>query len=87
MTTKDYNRFYEVFSTLQLIADNGGITSLDHAEVQAVVEAIEDLHAAGAAVIEIYDIQYDTQEVGGEPLGQAIEKLAHIIDRTGGESR
>ena len=87
MSTKDYNRFYEVFTTLQLIANNGGIASLDHLQAQAVVEAIDDLHTTGAALIETYDIQYDTQEVGGEPLQQAIEKLARIIDRTGGESR
>ena len=87
MNTKDYDHFYEVFSTLQLVADNDGITSLDDQEAQVIVEAIEDLHTAGAAVVEIYDIQYDIQKIGGEPLEQAIEKLARIIDRTGGESR
>ena len=87
MNTKDYDHFYKVFSTLQLVADNGGITSLDDQEAQAIIEAIEDLHAAGAAVVEIYDILCDIQEIGGESLEQAIEKLARIIDRTGGEAR
>jgi len=87
MSNKDYDHFYEVFSTIQLVASNGGIASLDDQEAKAVVEAIGDLHVAGAAVIDIYDTWDDIQEVGGEPLGQAIETLAYIIDRTGGESR
>ena len=84
---KDYNCFHEVVSTIKLIANNGGIASLNQVEAQAVLQAIQDLHAAGTAVIEVYDIQWDTQEVGAEPLEQAIERLARTIDCTGGESR
>ena len=87
MSTKTYDSFWEVFSTIQLVANNGGIASLDGQEAKAIVEAIEDLHVAGAAVIDIYDTWDDIQEVGGIYLEQAIKNLARIIDRTGGESR
>lgn len=82
MSNTEHDHFWEVFGAIQLVADNGGIAALDSQEAQAIVEGIKGLHTAGAAVIDICDTYFD-----GEPLGQAIESLAHVIDRTGGESR
>jgi hypothetical protein len=87
MNPNDYDKFYEVYTTLQMTAANGGIASLDADEVNALVQGVEDLHRHAERLVEVYDHYSDIQEVGGEPLREVIENLAHVIDRTGGESR
>ena len=81
------DKFYEVYTMLQMIAANGGIASLDKDEADALVQGIEELHRHAERLIEVYDHYVDIQEVGGEPLQEVVENLAHIVDRTGGESR
>jgi hypothetical protein len=65
---------------LSLIADNGGIASLDDQEARALLVAIEELKTAAALVIDIYASDYDLQEIGGEPLEQALQRLATALD-------
>jgi len=83
---KDYDDFFAVFLTLRRIANNGlavfGEVTLSSQEAQSLCEGIEDLHRVGETIVRIYDVYFE-----GEPLQQAVENLAHVIDRTGGESR
>jgi len=71
-------------AVLQLVASNGGIASLDDKEALAIVNAIQDLHRAGTAVIGFYNHYCTIQQVGGQPLEQAMDNLSDTISRTGG---
>ena len=82
MNPNDYGKFYEVYTTLQTIAANGGAYGLDKDETDALVQGIEELHRHARRIIEVYDTYFE-----GEPLESAIENLARIVDCTGGESR
>jgi hypothetical protein len=85
-----YNETFEnALAVLQLIAYNGGIASLSADEARAILDQLRspaqappahpDLIAAAHSVIDTYNADYDIQEVGGDPLEQAMIALSDAL--------
>jgi hypothetical protein len=81
--------FENAFAHLHLIASNGGIASLSADEAQAILNQLRPpaeatpanptLVTAAHSVIDIYNSDYGIQEVGGDPLEQAMIALSDAL--------